>query len=73
MKETAQKRLGARLREARLDAMMTLGQVELETGIKKNQLCRLERHGKTKKITFDLVARLAKVYRVSLDQIAEYN
>ena len=71
MKENGQKRLGARLREARLDAMMTLGQVEMEAGIKKNQLCRLERH--SDKITFQTVVRLARVYRVSLDEIAESN
>ena len=63
-------KLTAALREARLDACLTLGQVEVETGIRANQLCRLERHGDSKMITFETVARLAKVYRVSLDEIA---
>jgi transcriptional regulator with XRE-family HTH domain len=71
VKKSPQNRLGERLREARLDAMMTLGQVEMETGIRTNQLCRLERHGK--KIAFETVARLARVYRVSLDELAEVN
>lgn len=64
-------RLGQILREARLDAMMTLGQVSLETGIRQNQLSRLELHGCCKMITFETVRKLARLYKVDLNEIAE--
>lgn len=59
------------LREARLNACLTLGQVTLETDIVPTQLCRLERHSNPGMITFVTVARLAKAYGVSLDEIAK--
>lgn len=64
-------RLGQILREARLDALMSLYQVELETGIKKTQLCRLELHGCCNMITFETVRKLARLYKVDLNDIAE--
>lgn len=63
------KSLRHRLREARLDACKSLLQVEMETGISKTQLSQLERRG-GKRIAFETVRRHAKVYRVSLDEIA---
>lgn len=64
-------RLGQILREARFDALMSLYQVELETGIKKTQLSRLELHGDCKMITFETVRKLARLYQVDLNDIAE--
>lgn len=62
-------RLGEYLRECRLDACLTQGQVKMETGISIPQLSRLERH--SHKITFQMVMQLAKVYQISLDEIAK--
>lgn len=62
--------LPALLRRARLDACMTATEVYKRTGISQPQLIRLERH-QNRNITFATVARLCRVYKVSLDEIAE--
>lgn len=57
------------LREARLDACMSLRDVEKKTGVHISHLSRIERVSKN--TAFVTVAKLARLYGVSLDEITK--
>lgn len=63
-------KIGNVLREARLDACMSLHDVQKTIGMASNQLSRLELRGNLKYVAFTTVAKLARLYRVSLDELA---
>lgn len=60
---------GRRLRDLRLSHQLTLAEVADETGISTSTLSRLEA-GK-RKATLELLLPLARVYRVSLDDLVD--
>jgi transcriptional regulator with XRE-family HTH domain len=64
------RRVGEKLHIARRRAGMTMKQVHEASGVSYNIISRLET-GKRPQVTFDVVARIATVLGVSLDELVE--